>query len=165
MTDISRREALKRGAVFGGALVWATPVIQTVGMTPAFAQNTSPVDECEDFVFWRAKANWDEDEGAFIWEPDPGVGANDCDPCDDADGVDGSSFLDVENVVLNDDGEPDTAEVVVTGGDCEILGIFTKEANDCHTGVIAGGGQSATVGNPGSPAISHIEVCIKCCIV
>jgi hypothetical protein len=33
----SRRDALRRGAILGGALVWATPVVQGLG-TPAFAQ-------------------------------------------------------------------------------------------------------------------------------
>jgi hypothetical protein len=41
-SGITRREALKRGAIFGGALVWATPVVQMVGMRPAFAQVPSP---------------------------------------------------------------------------------------------------------------------------
>ena len=39
---ITRRQALKRGAVLGGALVWATPVVQVVGMRPALAQTVSP---------------------------------------------------------------------------------------------------------------------------
>ncbi len=39
---LSRREALKRGAVMGGALVWAVPVVQTVGMNAALAQEPSP---------------------------------------------------------------------------------------------------------------------------
>jgi hypothetical protein len=39
---LTRREALKRGAMLGGALVWAIPVVQTVGMTAAMAQTVSP---------------------------------------------------------------------------------------------------------------------------
>ena len=39
---ITRRQALKRGAILGGALAWATPVVQVVGMRPAFAQTVSP---------------------------------------------------------------------------------------------------------------------------
>ncbi|HDL48403.1 MAG TPA: hypothetical protein ENH33_00370 [Actinobacteria bacterium] len=39
---LTRRQMLKRGAVFGGALVWAVPVVQTIGMTPALAETTSP---------------------------------------------------------------------------------------------------------------------------
>ena len=39
---LSRRDFLKRGAALGGALVWVTPVVQVVGMRPAFAQTVSP---------------------------------------------------------------------------------------------------------------------------
>ena len=41
-SEITRRQALKRGAILGGALAWATPVVQVVGMRPAFAQVASP---------------------------------------------------------------------------------------------------------------------------
>src|SRR5688572_14686110 len=30
--EITRRQALKRGAILGGALAWATPVVQVIGM-------------------------------------------------------------------------------------------------------------------------------------
>jgi hypothetical protein len=43
-SGITRREMLKRGAIFGGAVVWATPVVQTVGMRRALAQ--APSDNC-----------------------------------------------------------------------------------------------------------------------
>lgn len=36
--SLSRREALKRVAVVGGTLAWATPVLQTISAGPAFAQ-------------------------------------------------------------------------------------------------------------------------------
>ena len=39
---ITRRDLLRRGAVLGGAVVWTTPVVQTLGMGRAFAQTTSP---------------------------------------------------------------------------------------------------------------------------
>jgi hypothetical protein len=39
---LSRREALRRGAIVGGAAVWAVPVVQSVGLTSALAQGTSP---------------------------------------------------------------------------------------------------------------------------
>lgn len=43
---LTRREALKKGARFGGALVWAVPVVQTVGMSPALAQRVSEGNCC-----------------------------------------------------------------------------------------------------------------------
>lgn len=39
---ITRRDALKRGAALTGALAWATPIIQVVGMRPALAHTPSP---------------------------------------------------------------------------------------------------------------------------
>ena len=45
---ISRRTALKRGAVVGGALVWTTPIVQTLA-GPAFAQTEgSPGPDDDD---------------------------------------------------------------------------------------------------------------------
>jgi hypothetical protein len=41
-TGLTRREILKRGAAFGGALVWATPVVQVMGMSSAHARPVSP---------------------------------------------------------------------------------------------------------------------------
>ena len=39
---VSRREALKRGAVVGGSLIWAVPIVQTLVVAPATAQGVSP---------------------------------------------------------------------------------------------------------------------------
>ncbi len=49
--QISRREILKRGAFVGGAVVWATPVVQTLGMGRAFA--ATPSDTC--IASWAVK--------------------------------------------------------------------------------------------------------------
>ncbi len=38
---ISRREALKRGVVLGGAAVWAVPAVQVLNITEAAAQQPS----------------------------------------------------------------------------------------------------------------------------
>lgn len=42
---ITRRTALRRGAVVGGAVIWATPVVQTLGMRQAWGQAT-PLPLC-----------------------------------------------------------------------------------------------------------------------
>lgn len=42
-SEISRRELLKKGAVLGGSVLWMTPAVQVVGMSRAFAQETSPL--------------------------------------------------------------------------------------------------------------------------
>lgn len=41
---MTRRELLKRGAVVGGTVLWATPVVQTLGMARAYAE--TPSDNC-----------------------------------------------------------------------------------------------------------------------
>ena len=52
---LSRRDFLKRSAALGGALVWVAPVVQVVGMRPAFAQTVSPGGVCD--VFYAVKIN------------------------------------------------------------------------------------------------------------
>ena len=47
---ITRREVLKKGAILGGALVWATPMVQTVGMAAAGAQ-TAPEPSPRECAF------------------------------------------------------------------------------------------------------------------
>ena len=42
---ISRRDAMKRGAALGGALVWATPVVKTFTANPAHATGEPADDE------------------------------------------------------------------------------------------------------------------------
>lgn len=44
---LTRREALKRGALLAGGIAWATPVVQVVGMSPAYAQIPSPGEEVD----------------------------------------------------------------------------------------------------------------------
>jgi hypothetical protein len=39
---MSRRQALKRGAVVGGTLVWAVPAVQAINMTQAEAASAPP---------------------------------------------------------------------------------------------------------------------------
>lgn len=40
MENISRRKALRRGAMVGGAL-WVVPTVQVIGLSPASAQQVS----------------------------------------------------------------------------------------------------------------------------
>lgn len=65
---ITRRDLLRRGAVLGGAVVWTTPVVQTLGMGRAFANTASPVDGGKDVSYvvisWQCsgstkKVKWD----------------------------------------------------------------------------------------------------------
>ena len=45
-TKIDRREALRRGALVGGALMWATPVVQSVAMRTAVASTPVVGADC-----------------------------------------------------------------------------------------------------------------------
>ncbi|MDX1468864.1 MAG: twin-arginine translocation signal domain-containing protein [Acidimicrobiia bacterium] len=73
---ITRRDLLKRGAALGGAVVWATPIVQTLGMGRAYAQTASPPDisyialvlACDGVPTWFVK--WEDGGG---WENDPGA--------------------------------------------------------------------------------------------
>ena len=57
--QFTRREALKRGAVIGGTVLWVTPIVQTLGMGRAFAQTPSDVciPSCAVSVveFWQGE--------------------------------------------------------------------------------------------------------------
>lgn len=70
---ITRRDLLRRGAVLGGAVVWTTPVVQTLGMGRAFAQTASPVDGGGKDVSY-AVISW-QCNGSTLkvkWEPGKG---------------------------------------------------------------------------------------------
>lgn len=78
---ITRRDLLRRGAVLGGAVVWTTPMVQTLGMGRAFAQTASPVGtdisyiaitwRCGDGPYFFTK-NEEDGTADGKWEPDPG---------------------------------------------------------------------------------------------
>jgi hypothetical protein len=66
---LTRRDLLRRGAVLGGAVIWTTPVVQTLGMGRAFAQTASPIEGGKDVSY--AVISW-ECDGATLkvkWEP------------------------------------------------------------------------------------------------
>lgn len=47
---ISRREALKKGAMVGGTVLWVAPLVQTVGVSQAFGQQPTPPPLCGRFT-------------------------------------------------------------------------------------------------------------------
>ena len=59
---LTRREALKRGVAFGGALLWATPAVQAVGMSRALATETS--GNCRIYCLrWSPFGGWSSHSG------------------------------------------------------------------------------------------------------
>ena len=75
---ITRRDLLKKGAALGGAVVWVTPIVQSVGMGRAFAQATSPCTPPISYIAMNVTCpggqffiKWEGDE--FLdFEYDPG---------------------------------------------------------------------------------------------
>lgn len=73
---ITRRDLLRRGAVLGGAVMWTTPVVQTLGMGRAFAQTASPVETRISFIAMNVNCGgtvffvkWETDTGQFESSP------------------------------------------------------------------------------------------------
>ena len=83
---ITRRDLLRRGAVLGGAVMWTTPVVQTLGMGRAFAQTASPTGG-KDISYIGINVNCNG-ESYFLkwedggWEDSPGA-APECADKDD----------------------------------------------------------------------------------
>lgn len=82
---LTRREALKRVAALGGTLAWAAPAVQTIRVSPAFAQGPSPRPDGPDISFIGLNVTCQEDtvsvpftikfegcEGPDCFESDPG---------------------------------------------------------------------------------------------
>ena len=81
---ITRRDLLKKGAALGGAVVWVTPIVQSVGMGRAFAQAPSPCDPGISYIAMNVTCfeggvdvpyfiKWEATNGfTGEWEPDPG---------------------------------------------------------------------------------------------
>jgi hypothetical protein len=90
---LTRRELLKRGAALGGALAWATPAVQLIGMTPALASHVSGLCVCAKFEGCNDDGQWvdlgNENPGNCLRSSDHG----DCDRQFDPD----ESFTVVDN--------------------------------------------------------------------
>ena len=74
---ISRREVMKRGAVVGGTLLWAAPVVQTLTMRPAFADHVSGHVPAISFIAVNVSCDFGQGEEHFFLKaecPDPGGG-------------------------------------------------------------------------------------------
>jgi hypothetical protein len=92
---ISRRDLLKRGAALGGAVMWATPVVQTLGMGRAFAQTASPVGG-KDISYIGINVICEDPDDSFFakwedgaWEESPGAAPECADKDDLPNGLDG----------------------------------------------------------------------------
>ncbi|NND03066.1 MAG: hypothetical protein HKN91_09785 [Acidimicrobiia bacterium] len=71
--QLTRRELLKRGAIVGGVTLWATPVVQVVGMGRAYAKDVS--EGCTRYCLkWEIDGN--SPTGALTCPPAENVWSN-----------------------------------------------------------------------------------------
>ena len=179
LAGVTRREALKRGAVFGGALLWTTPAIQAIGISRAVAQETSGpcTTYCIKFEFtgadddlsgeWSALGDGGRGQGNVLVCPMgsvnglPPVFSDDDDendfPIVSGDRINGVTIRFPEwcTLVETDESSPDPldpANVAVKCGQDDKT--FDLEVED---------GQIFVEGCGGDNAISHIEMLVRCC--
>ena len=144
---ITRRDLLKRGAALGGAVVWATPVVQTLGMGRAFAQVPSPAPSdisyiaitwtCDGGATWFFTKNEEDGTSDGSWEPDPGSipGCEGMLPgWDGATKTSGAGFF---SITYN--GDCATITVSSSLADCEIHYVLKGGQDPCASGTLSVG--------------------------
>ena len=147
---ISRRELLRKGAVLGGAVVWATPVVQTLSMGRAYAQTASPtgvkgisyvgimLTGCPgDLTNFFVK--WEEEGEDSDWEMYPGAVPSCADKDSLADGVDGEPLGFMIKPIAND---PSCVELKIPG--IYDPGLPDNEGCDEIIVWVKGGSESST---------------------
>jgi hypothetical protein len=161
---LTRRELLKKGAILGGALAWATPTVQIIGMQPAFASHVSDVCLCVKFGACNDSGNWQvlgADNPGNCLEPGPDHPSN-CDRQFQPD----STFR-----VVDSAGECGLDEFCIQFNEssitiyfpeyCTLIAFAEKAANDCHeqTGLNDSSGEATF---DITSACSHLEFCFQC---
>ncbi len=132
---ITRRDLLKKGAVLGGAVVWVTPIVQSVGMGRAFAQTTSPCTPPISYIAMNVTCNgnayfikWEADLGEFgLFDPDPSS----------VPGCDGivtpaGAKIDGDDLGFSVSVDPDGIATVTVGPDCDVLAGVVKGGQLCN---------------------------------
>jgi hypothetical protein len=118
---LTRRETLKRGLKLTGAVLWVTPVVQVVGMRPAFAQVPSPACNVWYAVKIERVGNTAETVCLDITGGDnpPGqcLDVNDATPAPTSSG--GCNHID--DVVAAEEGASDPTWTVTLDEDCQFV--------------------------------------------
>jgi hypothetical protein len=152
---IGRREALKRGAALGGAVVWATPVVQSISMSKAFGQAASPPVRlqgisfiefrftCADGTFF-AKVEEINSASQFVCE-----GPNNGETCgvSDAGAVDGCGRFTLSDLVFTGN-ELVGLTVTLTCADADFVAGQSKCASGCVPAVETSGTTATFTGCP-----------------
>ena len=151
---ITRRDLLRKGAVLGGAVVWTTPVVQTLGMGRAFAQTASPEpngDKEISYIGINVICNGSaSDPGSYFvkwedgtWESNAGAAPSCAEKDELPDGVDGSNGWDL---ILISDSCAKLTEVPTIGANCTVE-IWVKAGNESSTDTPCNKYFSAAVGD------------------
>lgn len=159
MASISRRDALKRGALIGAGAVWATPVIQSIGMSRAFAAAVSD----DGAVYYALKIEGDGCEDISGQISPHGTGQ-----CLDVDAavipISGGCGSVVDVIDVAEDNDPTPWQIVLTEG-CYPIAISRKSSTNCDSISIDDawdeGTRTVTVEHS-DHAISHVEMVICC---
>lgn len=168
---LTRRELLKRGAVLGGALAWATPAVQLIGMQPALAAHVSDVCFCVK----------NDPPGSDSFEPLSETSNGECLSAVDESCTGEIPELNGEfEVIDNNDGSytikyPANCHIIAVsvkcgsgapGHDCEATPCGCQHNVDPDPGSPVNGFNYFTVSDDdcqeGAGSISHIEICFRC---
>jgi hypothetical protein len=146
---ITRRDILKKGAVLGGAVVWVTPIVQSVGMGRAFAQAVSPCMPPISYIAMNVTC--DGDQFFIKWEGDefldfefePG-NTPDCPFTMNEDHVYGG----IGGLGFEVDPQPDGTHIITVGPGCTVELVAVKGGQECDVFAPPSGG-SFPVSCPG----------------
>jgi hypothetical protein len=167
--DVSRRDFLKRGAALGGAVMWVTPVVQIVGMRPAFAQVASPA--CN--VWYAAKIERSDDPPGWVCLM-AGEGAQDCLNLSDIESDEGLGTGTIQegchkivSVIVAPENALNKDWVVVLDEGCQFVEesdrCTWKSGDECEQGVCTYDHATRTLTfHAGNQDISHIEFAFCC---
>jgi hypothetical protein len=125
-TNLTRRDALRRGTLLGAGVVWAAPAVRTLTMSSNFAAATSPVVDDEEVEGSSTTATTADG---------PGGSADTTQPGDDDDNTG------VSGVVVSQPGSPQVSSgtPMVSGGQLPFTGIEAGEAALIGAGMLAVG--------------------------
>ena len=137
---ITRRDLLKKGAVLGGAVVWVTPIVQSVGMGRAFAQAVSPCTPPISYIAMNVSCpdaddgplffiKWEADLGEFgLWEAHP----KSVPGCSDIFEPDGLKILGDVHLGFSVSVDPGGIATVTIGPGCTVIAGVVKGGQLCN---------------------------------
>lgn len=161
---LTRRDALKKGAIAGGTVLWVAPAVQGIGMSSAFAAHPSPtIGHGVSFVAFRftcgtttyfAKIDFNGGQTCTGQVSDPdknSCGVNDEGAVSPFSSGCTSELFDV-TTVPNSDGEVGQVIVTLTSAcDGQFIDQATKcgtKFGGCHSAHLSNGNRTATFDCP-----------------